>query len=102
MRSFIFCTHPQILLGRSNQGEWGGPDMWHAWERKLYKVLVGKPEGRPRRRREDGIRMDLREIGWGSVEWIQLAQDRGWWQALVNTVMNLLCLAPRSFNFYSR
>jgi hypothetical protein len=47
----------------------------------LYKVLVEKPEGniplgRPRHRWEDGIRMDLREIGWGSVEWIQLAQDR--------------------------
>jgi hypothetical protein len=34
MRSFIFCTHPQILLGRSNQGECGGRDMWHAWERR--------------------------------------------------------------------
>jgi hypothetical protein len=44
--------------------------MWHAWERRVYKVLVGKPEGkqplvRPRRRREDGIRMDFKEIGWG-------------------------------------
>jgi len=74
--------------------------MWHALERKVYKVLVGKPEGkrplgRPRRR-WDGIRMDLREIGWGSVEWIQLAQDRDRWRALVNTVMNLRVLAPRS------
>jgi hypothetical protein len=47
----------------------------------MYKVLMGKPEGkrplgRPRRRREDGMRMDLMEIGWGSVDWIQLAQDR--------------------------
>jgi hypothetical protein len=40
--------------------------------------------------------MDLREIGWGSVDWIQLAQDRDRWRALVNTVMNLLVLAPRS------
>jgi hypothetical protein len=58
-------------------------------ERKVGRVLVGKPEGkrplgRPRHRWEDGIRMDLREIGWGSVEWIHLAQDRDWWQALVN------------------
>jgi hypothetical protein len=50
--------------------------------RNVYKVLVGKPEekrplGRPRRRWDDGIRMYLREIGWGSVEWIHLAQDRG-------------------------
>jgi hypothetical protein len=49
-------------------------------ERKVFKVLVGEPEGkrpfpRPRRRWEDGIGMDLREIGWGSVEWIKLAQD---------------------------
>jgi hypothetical protein len=53
--------------------------MWHAWERKVYRVLVRKPEGkrplgRPRRRWKDGIRMDLRKTGWGSVEWIQLAQ----------------------------
>jgi hypothetical protein len=50
----------------------------------VYRVLVGKPElkrphGRPRLRWEDGIRMDLREIGWGSVDWIQLAQDRDRW-----------------------
>jgi hypothetical protein len=70
-------------------------------EIKVYKVLMGKPEGkrplgRPRRRWEDGIRMDLREIGWGSVDWIQLAQDKDRWRALVNTVMNLRVLAPRS------
>jgi hypothetical protein len=68
-------------------------------ERKVYEVLVGKPEGkrplgRPRRRWEDGIGMDLREIGWGNIEWIQLAQDRDRWWALVNTVMNLRVLAP--------
>jgi hypothetical protein len=50
-------------------------------KRKIYKILVGKPEGKrplgtPRCRWEDGIRMDLREIGWGTVEWTQLAQDR--------------------------
>jgi hypothetical protein len=70
-------------------------------ETKVYKVLVGKPEGkrplrRPRRRWECGIRMDLREIGLGIVEWIQLAQDTDWWQALVNTVMTLRVLAPQS------
>jgi hypothetical protein len=69
-------------------------------ERKVYWVLVGKYEGktmlgRSRRRWEDGIRMDLREIGWGSVEWIHLAHDRDWCRALVNTVMNLRVLAPR-------
>jgi hypothetical protein len=66
----------------------------------VYRVLMGKPEGkrplgRPRCRWEEGLRMDLREIGWGSVDWIQLAQDKARWQALVNTVMNLRVLAPR-------
>jgi hypothetical protein len=52
---------------------------------------------RPRRRWEDGIKMDLREIGWGGcVEWIQLAQDRDHWRAVVNAVMNLRVLAPQS------
>jgi hypothetical protein len=67
----------------------------------VYKILVEKPEGkrpleRPRRRCEDGIRMDIWEIGWGYVEWIQLVQDRGLWGAIVNTVMNFLVLAPRN------
>jgi hypothetical protein len=57
-------------------------------ERNVYKVFMEKPEGkrplgRPRHRWEAGIRMDLGEIGWDSVEWIQLAQDRDWWQGLV-------------------
>jgi hypothetical protein len=56
--------------------------------------LVGKPEGkrplgRPRRRWDDGIKMSFREISWECLEWIYLAQDRGRWRALVNTVMNL-------------
>jgi hypothetical protein len=55
---------------------------------------VGKPEkkrplGRPRHRWEDNIRMDLREKGWGCMDWIDLAQYRDQWRALVNTVMNL-------------
>jgi hypothetical protein len=59
-----------------------------------YRILVGKPEGkrtlgRPRRTWEDNIRMDLREIGWGGMDWIDLAQDRDQWRALVNAVMNL-------------
>jgi hypothetical protein len=65
-------------------------------ERKVYKVLVGKPEGKRPLRWEDGIGMDLREIGLGGVDWIRLAQDRDWWRAVVNAVMNLRVHAPRS------
>jgi hypothetical protein len=70
-------------------------------ERKVYEVLMGKPEGkrplgRPRRRWEDGIRMDLREIGLECVDWIQLAQDKNRWLAVVSAVMNLRVLEPRS------
>jgi hypothetical protein len=70
-------------------------------EKNVYRVLMGKPEGkrplgRPRRRWEDGIRMDLREIGSGSAECVHLAQNRDRWWALVNTVMNLQVLTPRS------
>jgi hypothetical protein len=70
-------------------------------KRKVYKVLGGNPEGkrplgRPRRRWEDGIRMDLREIALGVVDWIRLSQDRDRWRAVVRAVMNLRVLAPRS------
>jgi hypothetical protein len=70
-------------------------------KRKVYKVLVGKPEGkrppgRPRSRWEDGIRMDLREIGLGDVDWIRLAQDRDRWRAIVSAVINLRILVVRS------
>jgi hypothetical protein len=60
--------------------------------RNAYRILVGKPEGkRPlgRRRWVDYFKMDLREIGWDGMDWIDLAQDRDQWRALVNTVMNL-------------
>jgi hypothetical protein len=71
-------------------------------KRKVYKVSVGKPEGKtplgkPRCRWEDGIKMDLGQTGWVCVEWIHLAQDRGWWQALVNTMIDLRVLAPLSY-----
>jgi hypothetical protein len=62
--------------------------------RNAYIILVGKPEGkrplgRPRCRWVDNIKIDLREIGWDGVDWVDRAQDRDQWRALVNTVMNL-------------
>ena len=63
-------------------------------ERGMYRVLVGKPEGkrpleRPRRRWVDNIRIDLREVGCGYMDWIGLAQDRDRWRTLVSAVINL-------------
>jgi hypothetical protein len=72
--------------------------MWHIsgkGERGAYRALVGKPEGRrslgrPRRRWEDDIKKDLREVGWGGgIDWIDLAKDRDRWRALMYMVMNL-------------
>jgi hypothetical protein len=63
-------------------------------KKNACRILVGKPEEkrslrRPRRRWVDNIKMDLREIGWGGMDWIDVAQDRDQWTALVNTAMNL-------------
>jgi hypothetical protein len=63
-------------------------------EREVHRVLVGKSEekrplGRPRRRWEDNSKTDLQEVGGGHGDWMELAQDRDGWQALVSTVMNL-------------
>jgi hypothetical protein len=63
-------------------------------ERNAYRILVGKQEGkrslgRPRRRWVDNIKMDFREIGWDCVHWLDMAQDREQWRALVNAVLNL-------------
>jgi hypothetical protein len=63
-------------------------------KRNAYRIFVGKPEGkrpmgRPRRRWVDNIKMDLREIRWDVMDWIDLAQNRDQWRALVNMVMNL-------------
>jgi hypothetical protein len=66
-------------------------------KRNAYRILLGKPEGkrplgRPRCRWVDNTKMGVRETGWGGIDWIDLAQDRGQWRALVNTVMNLWVL----------
>jgi hypothetical protein len=81
--------------------KWEGHVARMGEERKVFKVLVGKPEGkrplgRPRRRWKDRIRMDLREIVLGSVDWIRPAQDRDQWRTVVSAVMNLRVLTPQS------
>jgi hypothetical protein len=95
-------TSPDIIRQiKSRRMRWAGHVARMGEGRNVYRVLVGKPEkkrplGRPRHRWEDGIKMDPREIGWGGVECIHLAQDRDRWRAVVNAVMNLRVLAPRS------
>jgi len=74
--------------------KWAGYVACMGEERGVYRVLVGKPEGRrplgrPRLRWLDNIRMDLQEVGCGHVDWIGLAQDRDGWRTLVSAVMNI-------------
>jgi hypothetical protein len=100
----LYSSQNFIRQIKSRRMRWAGYVARMGERREVYKVLVGKPVGkrplgRPRRRWEDGIRMDLREIGWRSIEWTSWPR----WQGLVNTVMNLRVLAPRIlfFIFYT-
>jgi len=73
---------------------WAGHVACMGESRGVYRVLVGEPQrkkplGRPRRRWEDNIKMDLQEVGCGGIDWIDLAEDRDSWRAPVNAVMNL-------------
>jgi hypothetical protein len=97
----VYLSPDIIRQIKSRRMRWAGHVARMEEGRNMYRVLVGKPEGkrlleRPRRRWEDYIKMDLREIGCGGVEWIHLAQDWDRWWALVNAVTNLRDLAPRS------
>jgi hypothetical protein len=79
---------------KSRRMRWAGHVARVGETRNACRILVGKPEakrplGRPRRRWVDNNKMDLREIGWGGMDWIELAQHRDQWRALVNMMMNL-------------
>ena len=80
--------------GTERRIRWAGHVARLGDKRGVYRVLVGKPEGkrpfgRPRRRWKDNFKMDNQEVGCGSMDWIELAQDRDRWRALVNAVMSL-------------
>jgi len=81
-------------LGDKSRTRWTEHVAHMGVRRGVYRVLVGKPEGkrplvRPRHRWEDNIKMDLQEVGCEGMDWIKLAEDRDRWQALVNGEMNL-------------
>jgi hypothetical protein len=89
------CSSPNIIrMIKSRSMRWARHVARMRAKRHAYRRLVGKPEGkrqlgRPRRKWMDNIQIDLREIGWGGMDWIHLAQDRDQWKALVSMVMNL-------------
>jgi hypothetical protein len=95
VRSLMICTFTQYFSGdQIEKNEIGGACSAYGGEESVYMVLVGEPErkksrGRPTRRWDDNIKMALHEVGRGAMDWIELAQDRDRWQALVNAVMNL-------------
>jgi hypothetical protein len=91
MNSFIILPSPSIIrIMKSRRMRWAGHVARMGEKRNAYRLLVGKrPLVRPIHRWVDNIKMDLLQIGWSAVEWIDLAQDRDKWRALVNAVMNL-------------
>jgi hypothetical protein len=90
----LYSSPSIVRVIKSRQMRWAGHVARMGEVRGAYNILVGRPEGRrplgrPRCRWEDNIKIDLREIGFGDVDWNHLTQDRDRWWALVNTVINL-------------
>jgi hypothetical protein len=90
----LYSSPSIVRVIKAKTMRWAGHVAHMGEMRGTYNILVGRPEGRrplgrPRRRWADNIKMDLRETGFGDVDWIHWAQDRDGWRALVNTVRNL-------------
>jgi hypothetical protein len=90
----LYSSPGIVRVSKARKMRWVGHVACLGEVRGAYNILVGRPEGRrllrkPRRRWDDNINIDLREIGLGDVDWIHLVQDRDRWRALVNRVMNL-------------
>jgi hypothetical protein len=90
----LYSSPNIVRVIKSRRMRWAGHVARMGAGRSVYGILVGRPEGkrplgRPRRRWEDNINMDLKEIGIDGANWIRLAQDRVQWRAFVNMVMNL-------------
>ena len=89
----MYCSPNIVRLIKSRRMRWAGQVACIEEGRGVHEVEVGKPEGKrplgiPKRRWEDNIKMDLEEVGRGCGDWMELAQDRNRWRALVSTVMN--------------
>ena len=90
----LYSSPNIVQVIKSRRMRWAGHVACVGEKRGVYRVLVGKPEGRrplgrPRLRWVDNIRADLQEVGCGYIDWIELAQDRDGWRTLVSAVMNL-------------
>jgi hypothetical protein len=90
----LFSSPNIILVIKSRRMKWAGHVARMGEGRGAYRILVGRPEGRrplgrTRHKWEDNIKSDLQEMGWDGVEWIDMAQDRDRWRAVVTAVMNL-------------
>jgi hypothetical protein len=90
----LYCSSNIVRVIKSRRMRWAGHVVRIGERRGVYRVLVGKhegkrPLGRPRCRWEDNIKMDLQELGCGGMDWMKLAKDMDRWRELVNAVMNL-------------
>jgi len=92
--NYLYSSPYIVRVIKSGKMRWAGQVARMGLERGVYRVLLGKPEGkrppgRPRRRLVDNIRMDLKEVGCGYMDWIGLVQDRCRWRTLVSGLMNI-------------